>query len=257
MKTVAIAAILAAAVPGATHAQVGATTPEPPELTEEAKSFLEETAEIRETWRVNDHLIGVALEIGPQQGMVVFADASGRYLISGAAIDTQTGNNVAELAMQEHFPEPGPEEMYAEAAGTNWIATSKGAEAGGPIYIVADTQCGYCHEVAKTIAESGIQREIRWILVGFLGPKSTNQAAGLLAAPDEQAGEGLMSILTGQADGVPEQIPEAAGQALEANHRWAQKWRINGTPLLLVPHNGEVHRVNGLPGRRLWEIIAP
>ena len=201
--------------------------------------------------------MGIALEIAPGQGMIVFADATGRYLVSGAAIDSTSGNNIAEKAMQERFPEPGPQEMYNEAESTNWIPTGGDNSDQGPIYIVADTQCGYCHEVAKAIQEQGVQREIRWILVGFLGPKSTNQAAGLLESPQDQASDALMAILTGKAAGAPEEVPAAGAQELQANMQWAQKWRISGTPMLLVPHEGQVHKVNGLPGRRLWEIISP
>lgn len=227
-----------------------------PELPAEAVEFLEQGATIKETWWVNDHIIGIALEATPTEGLVVFADASGQFLLSGTAIDVASGKNVAEKAMQEHFPEPGVEQMYAEAEDMHWIEVGGGAK-GDPIYVIADTQCGYCHELARTIAREGVQRPVRWVLVGYLGPRSNNQAAGLLEASARPAANGLWKILTGKADGMPEVAPENGARRLQENNQWSQKWGVQGTPMLLVPHQGRIQKVSGLPEKSMWGIIAP
>lgn len=251
MKAPATIAILAtcATLPG-----VAQQPDDAPELSSQAREFLEEKATITNVWEVNEHLTGVALELSPGEGMTVFVDASGQYLLSGALIDASTGENIAEASTRRHFPAPGPEDMYEEAEDMAWVRTGEKGE-GEPIYIIADTQCSYCHETAREIAKRGIEREIRWILVGFLGPKSSNQAAALLTMPPREASRATWAILTGQADGAPETADPDGAAMVSENERWAEKWRVSGTPVLLVRHQGAVHRVVGLPQPELWETI--
>jgi len=227
----------------------------PPELPPAAYAFLGETAKVKTVWWVNEHLVGIVLETSPGAGMTVFMDASGEYLLSGAAVDLSSGENIAELRTRTHFPAPGPTDMYRDAAETHWVATGTPGQ-GEPIYVVVDTQCPYCHEAAKAIAAHGITREIRWIPVGFLGPKSTAQAAGILSLNERAAPRALWAILTGQADGAPEDVDIDHARKVAENGAWAEKWRVSGTPVMLVPHEGEIHKVVGLPQSRLWSIIA-
>jgi len=237
----------------AASAPAAAERPEP-ELTAEAEAMIAGAGSVTNKWWVNDHIMGIVVETSPGKGVTVFADKTGRYLLSGALVDTQTSENLAETSTRKHFPTPGPEDMYAEAEQTHWVRT--GAEGRGePIYIVADTQCGYCHQVAQAIAKHGIQREIRWILVGYLGPKSKNQAAAILDMEQEPASRALWAILTGQADGEPQEAHPEGARAASANEQWAERWRVNGTPVMLLPHNSSVQRIVGLPQSQVWEII--
>lgn len=229
---------------------------EPPTLSTQAREFIEETAEIKAKYWLSEGIFALIVETVDGHGMTLFADSSGRFLMSGAVIDSQTGENVAEEITKRHFPEPGPGEMYGEAEAMHWVSTGESGR-GDPIYVVADLQCGYCHQMAREIAARGIRREIRWILVGFGGNISMKQAAGIFAVQDlDQRQQALWALLTGQATGVPPQISAENVGMVGANEIWAERWRITGTPVSLIPYEGRIHRVIGLPNRALWDIIA-
>jgi thiol:disulfide interchange protein DsbG len=223
------------------------------DIPERAKEFLEESAEIRSVHRLNAHLKAIVVEIAPGTGMTVVVDEAGEYLISGAIIDLESRDNLAETLTARAFPEPTTAEMYEEAESTHWIETGEGDLP--PIYVIADTQCGYCQKMARQASVVGVERRIRWILVGFLGHTSMSQAAGLLDAPTEQAEAAAWAILTGRATGQPEEVSTDTARKVAQNNEWAERWGVMGTPVSLIPYDGEIRRVTGLPRPQLWDII--
>jgi len=119
---------------------------------------------------------------GKSQRMIMFTDASGKYLFVGNVISAK-GENLTQMYNQKYVMGPMAQKAYKDLVHTHYFADGKGS-APHKAYVVMDPNCIYCHLLFKELRpmiDAG-KVQIRWIPVGFLKQDSMGKAAALLHA---------------------------------------------------------------------------
>ncbi|RMD70268.1 MAG: hypothetical protein D6819_04700, partial [Gammaproteobacteria bacterium] len=189
------------------------------------------------------NLVGVALAFPNGKGMIVYVDPQGKTIVSGAAIDLETGENLTAKAARAYLGEgrkPVSDISPSELERLGYLEEGKGDAI---LYVFIDPACPHCRALVprvKALAESG-EATVRWVPLGLLGPESLTKAAYLLGKGDP--GE-LVSIMDTQKN-IQELLrdKEAMGRGgvkLERNMDFAESHGIRSVPTLLLDLGGRV-----------------
>ena len=151
-------------------------------------------------------------------GQVVYTDATGRYVINGEMLDTQTGANLTE-------------ERLAELNRIKWsdlplsraIKWTKG-DGSRQVAVFADPNCGYCKRIEQTFQQMD-NITVYTFLYPVLSPDSTVKAKQVWCAADRtKAWRDWMvshTALLGKGD---------CKTPLDENLALGQSLNVNGTP---------------------------
>lgn len=146
--------------------------------------------------------------------------------------------------------ETRPDERdWQRLESSHWVR--EGAEdAKRVVYVFLDPQCPYCNllwRASQPYVRAGL--EVRTVVVAYLTPRSTRQAAAILGAEDPQA------MLTRHENAYrnggirPVRITDEGKQAVDANNALFTELDIPATPAIYYrDKDGRVKRVIGLPG---------
>ena len=117
-----------------------------------------------------------------QQGMIMFTDKSGKYLVVGNVVDAQ-GVNYTQKYTDQYVTNPMASVAYKQLTTTHWFADGQDS-APHKMYVLIDPNCIYCHLLFKELRpliDAG-QLQVRWVPVGLIKPSSPGKAAALLHA---------------------------------------------------------------------------
>ena len=137
------------------------------------------------------------------------------------------------------------QEFWQDLESSTWFKI--GSETAPIFYLIADPSCSHCLKMADRLlplTESG-KLQIRVILVSFLGEKSEQAAAFILAAQspaqaflDYKKNPRLLNI--------PASFNSKVLRQRDANNRLLIKWRITATPLsVFKDRSGNVKVIEG------------
>ena len=127
------------------------------------------------------------------QSMVMYTDASGKYLFVGNVV-TADGQNLTDQYTQQYVISPIAKEAYKALPATHWFTQGSDA-APHKVYILIDPNCIYCHLLFKEMQSyiDSNQVQVRWIPVGFLKKDSMGKSAALLHAPTDADAVSLLT----------------------------------------------------------------
>lgn len=196
-------------------------------------------------------MTGVVMKKGAGH-VIVYVEPNGKYMFSGIAID-QGGKNLSQAYNEKYIPKPDFAGMWSDAEKAAYIEYGS-PRAKSVIYVVGESNCGYCkrfHKDVKPLVDKG-DLAVRWIMLGF-DEAADAKAAGVIAASNKKE---AMDMLYEKGQSMP-----ANKQALEkvkANHAFADKYGIGGTPFILSKDaTGKVSATPGaISGASLEKLVA-
>lgn len=118
--------------------------------------------------------------LGKKRGSIIYTDASGEYLFSGAIINAK-GENITQQETSTYIDSKLIDPMYQDLSGLSYFTQGQDA-APHKIYIVFDPNCSICHMVYSVvqpmIASGNLQ--VRWVPVGIMQQSSVGKSAAIL-----------------------------------------------------------------------------
>ncbi len=174
---------------------------------------------------------------------IVYVDASGKYLIQGSVIDTQTmadltQERIDKVTAVDFASLPLKDALvYKQGKGERRVA------------VFVDPNCGYCKRFERDLVTLD-NVTIYAFLMPILGPDSTVKSRDVWCAKDAAKTWRAWMI-----DGVaPPKAAAACDVAvLERNIAFGRKHRINGTPALLFEDG--VRKAGALPIKIVDELL--
>lgn len=138
--------------------------------------------------------------------------------------------------------------VWAALENAHWFA--EGAEEPErTVYVFVDPQCPYCNllwRASQPYLEQGLQ--VRNVVVAYLSPESTEQAAAILSANDPEAVHEHHQEAFRDGGLQAEAITEQGRRALAANNELLGALGVPATPAIYYrDEDGRVRRVIGLP----------
>lgn len=184
--------------------------------------------------------------------VIVYVNPEGKYMISGVVIDAD-GKNLSQQYSDKFIPKPDYSGMWKAAEKTAYVEYGS-PSAAAVIYVVGETNCGYCkrfHKDIKPYVSRG-DVSVRWILMGFDDAADAKAAAVLSSANQKEALELLYE--KGQAG----KGSAAALQRIKINHEFAETYGVTGTPFILARGvDGIVMTTPGaVQGKDLEKLVA-
>lgn len=198
----------------------------------------------------------VAHPKGSQQGMIMFTDSSGKYLIVGNVVDAQ-GENYTRKYTDQYVTNPMAAVAYKQLAAAHWF-TDGSAKAPQKMYVLIDPNCIYCHllfkELRPLIDQGKVQ--VRWVPIGLIKPSSAGKAAALLHAGSDADSVALLKQDEAKFNKQQEEggiAPLQQGQGgmavnmafsrIQANNTFFKQY-LQGTPAIFYKDNkGQAHLV--------------
>jgi len=198
-------------------------------------------AKIEHTFAAPLGLIGMAVNLGANRNMILYASPDGKYMVMGGIFGPD-GQNYTMEAAKKYLPPPPP----PPNAATNFAALkdTKTFLWGKPsakkeVWMVADPDCIFCHKMFKgfePFVKNGTLK-VHLIMVGFLKPDSLGKAAAIYASPDPAAAfvkdETQFNAATEEGGVKPDLSNKDAVAAIKANNAWMSAHGITGTPYIL------------------------
>ncbi len=201
----------------------------------------------------------------PQGRRIVFyVPRDGSVALFGHMVNAH-GQDLTAEHLRRYVRDPEFAAAFKVLQSTHWI----GVGAKNPrhvIYAFVDPNCPYCHrlwQVAGPAAAQGVQ--MRYIIVGILGPSSSAKAAAILAARDPAralaTNERRYRIEDGGIKPLP-LIPKALKAQLDSNVKLMLRFELNGTPGMVWKNSrGEIQTSNGLPPaavlKKIFSVASP
>jgi thiol:disulfide interchange protein DsbG len=189
---------------------------------------------------------------------VIYTTEDGKHAFVGMILG-EGGENLTQAHMEQHM-ENSPLANMPQRAGAqgNGFTDDQGAAALAQVeeeafyieegtgdkvlYVVFDTQCGYCQKMYQASRAVLDEVTIRWIPVGFMGEGSLHQAAQLVDADNPT--EVLATFERGgNVSGSPS---TEAMNIVSENSNLIQQLGIRSTPnTIYKDESGEAHIVRG------------
>lgn len=203
------------------------------------------------------NLVGVAARFNGEP-LVFFTDPQGKYMLSGTAVNLESGNNLIASATVRYFaPEvektgsgkPLPNPVKSEIT-TDTLSKLQGISQGDrtsgyKAYVIFDFGCKYCMKLYESLSKEKVAGEIVWIPVTMSGEASTTKAAlalglGKMDRVVDLSGRALVDavILNKEALG-------RGALAAEANSNFVKQHNINSTPYIFFSKNGVLMEHDG------------
>ena len=189
---------------------------------------------------------------------VIYTTEDGTHAFIGMILG-EGGENLTQAHMEQHM-ENSPLASMPNRAGAQDNGFEKEEEAAAlaqieesaayveegtgdkVLYVVFDTQCGYCQQMYQTSRALLDEVTFRWIPVGFMGEGSLHQAAQIIDA--ENPAEVLATIERGGS--VSESPSTEAMNIVSENSNLIQQLGIRSTPnTIYKDENGEARIVRG------------
>ncbi len=246
-----IAVLLAALVLPAQAQEAVKPTPE----LEKAMSRFNGALKVEAWFRGPGNLTGVAARFNGQP-MVFFTDPEGRYMLTGAAVEMNSGKNLIAEATTKYFanfgiaakalsPLPSPEKSSIDKAKlTRFTAIHQGSGKSGKVaYVIFDFGCEYCMSLYHAISKESLTGEIRWVPVALSGDVAATKAALAIGFGKMDA---ALALEGKQLKDVVLESKEALGRgalAVENNTVLSKDMNIGTTPYFIyeVKENLFVH----------------
>ena len=171
------------------------------------------------------------------------------FLTTGAyGPEDDTASVTADLEFEGGEEPPIGEEAWAALEDAVWFAEGS-EDPKRVVYVFLDPQCPYCNllwRASLPYLEEGLQ--VRNIVVAYLTPESTPQAAAILSSDHPQAIHAEHQQAYKQGGIQTDEASEAGQRALEVNNALFAKLDIPATPAIYFrDETGEVQRVIGFP----------
>jgi thiol:disulfide interchange protein DsbC len=115
------------------------------------------------------------VNLGPQ---IIYTDASGRYILSGELIDTQTGTNLTEARLADLNKIKWSDLPLQQA-----IKWTKG-DGSRKMAVFADPNCGYCKRIEHTFQQMD-NVTVYTFLFPILSPDSTTKSKQIWCSADK------------------------------------------------------------------------
>lgn len=187
----------------------------------------------------------------PQGRRIIFyVPRDGSVALFGHMITAQ-GRDLTAERLHRYVRNPKFAAAFKALRSTHWIAVG----AKNPrhvIYAFFDPNCPYCHrlwQAAAPAAAKGVQ--MRYILVGILGPSSVAKAAAILTARDPARALATNERYYRIEDGGIKPlalVSKALKAQLERNAKLMLRFRLDGTPGMVWKNpQGHIRTSNGLP----------
>lgn len=196
-------------------------------------------------------MTGVVMKRGANH-VIVFVEPNGKYMLSGVAIDAN-GKNLSQQYSEQYIPKPDFSAMWTAAEKTAFV------EYGSPtakktLYVVGESNCGYCkrfHKDIKPYVDRG-EINVRWILMGFDDAADAKAAGVIAAANPKDALEQLYE------KGTAAKATSIALEKVKVNHAFAEAHGVGGTPFILSRGaDGKVSTMPGaVTGKELEKLVA-
>jgi thiol:disulfide interchange protein DsbG len=212
----------------------------------------------------------VAHPKGSQQGMVMYTDTSGKYLMVGNVVDAQ-GVNYTQKYTEQYVTNPTAAVAYKQLETAHWF-TDGNDNAPHKMYVLIDPNCIYCHLLFKELRpliDAG-KLQVRWVPVGFLKPTSLGKAAALLHAGsdtdsvtllkqdeanfDQQQEEGGIAPLQQGQGGMSVNL---AFSRIQSNNAFFKRY-LQGTPAIFYKDDkGQVHLIPSYIDQKQLDKVLP
>lgn len=203
------------------------------------------------------NLVGVAARFNGEP-LVFFTDPQGQYMLSGTAVNLESGSNLIASATVKYFapeveksgsgkPLPNPVKSGITADTLNKLqGLSQGDRTtGSKAYVIFDFGCKYCMKLYESLSKEKVAGEIVWIPVTMSGEASTTKAAlalglGKMDRVVDLSGRALVDavILNKEALG-------RGALAAEANSNFVKQHNIHSTPYIFFSKNGVLMEHDG------------
>jgi protein-disulfide isomerase len=191
--------------------------------------------------------IGVGVVTQQYKKMVFYTDDKASFLINGNLINTKSGEQLtAKYNEQIEIDLTDIAGDFEAAAGFTQ------GEGDNTVYVVVDTNCGYCHQAYKSfqqrLAKSNKNLKIKWVPVGFLGQDSSNKGNILASAQSNEEGLALLDDYMNRKPAKRTSSVTAKGQDdLIQNGLIMKKYGYGGVPLVISHVDDEWFIFNGNP----------
>lgn len=151
-------------------------------------------------------------------GQLVYADASGRYILNGELLDTRSGTNLTEQRLAEVN-----RIKWSDLPLSRAIKWSKG-DGSRQVAVFSDPNCGYCKQIEQTFQQMD-NITVYTFLYPVLSPDSTAKARQVWCAADRTKAwrDWMLSKVA----------PSGAGNCktpLEENLALGHSLNVTGTP---------------------------
>jgi len=210
------------------------------------------------TFPAADHLVGIMLQAKNKQNpgppFLLFAEASGKYVIDGNIFDSK-GNDLSQKYADEYL-KPYTAKLILAGLPNTHAFVSGDAKAPYEMYVVADPNCSACHYFythVKPLLSDGTLR-IHWILVSFIKQDGDKKVAAIWDAPSSA------DAMSYNADHFDRQhevggmknvdvVSEKDAKALQDNMNFIRNAGIMKTPTLIFYAGGKLQFIEGVPGQ--------
>ena len=203
-------------------------------------------------FKINDHLNGFAVVIGPDR-IIVYATADGKYLFNGSLLD-KNAEDLTPGFSEKYLPDPDAEDKIKLLEESAFIGTHS-IGSGRKIYVIHDPACPYCKEAHKTVMQHEYAKkvEVRWIPVAALGKQSAEMASALLASKEP------MKLQADYGKGYQlsvDQVKKSEDRLQDVinNTRIMKTLGVSGTPAFIVVEDGKI--IKTIHGFRRGDILT-
>ncbi len=175
---------------------------------------------------------------------IVYADATGQYLVQGALLDTKTMANLTEQRIDKLTA------VDFKTLPLQDAMVIKQGDGSRKMAAFVDPNCGYCKRFERDLVTVP-NVTIYAFLMPILGPDSTVKSRDIWCAKDASRAWRAWMV-----DNVlPEKAAEACkAEVLARNVELGRKFRINGTPALLFEDG--TRKPGALPAKVVGELLT-
>lgn len=186
------------------------------------KNFFGQSAEITP---LNDQLSRITVA-----GQPYLASRDGRYIFAGAVIDTQTRENLVEVANRRHR-----QQQLAGLPNSWFISYPANTPVKHTVTVFTDIDCPYCRQMHSYMdAYNDLGITVNYIMMPRAGVGSASfdkAVAAFCAANPEQA---ITSAMNGKS------LPaKHCAHTIAEQYKLAQQLGVRATPTIILP-NGEM-----------------
>jgi hypothetical protein len=229
----------------------------PPKETVSAMKKLEPHMSVEGWFKGPGNLVGVAARFKGQP-MVFFTDPQGKYMVTGTAVDLQSGANMIAEATVKYFapdiqkvagsqPFPNP---VKSAIGAEELARLQGISqgdkaSGNKAYVIFDFGCKYCMKLYETVGKEKISGEIVWLPVTMSGEASTTKAALALGLGKMDTVAKLNGRALTDAVVLNKEALGRGALAAETNTNFVKQHNLGSTPYFFFSKNGVLMEHDG------------
>ncbi len=200
------------------------------------------------------------------QYSVVYTTPDHKTLLAGTLIG-EDGRNLSAEYEDKHLPTPDRGALFGELEKSAYVIEGTRKNPKSVLYVFVDPNCPFCNYTWKALQpyeKAGLQ--VRWVLVGMLGPTSLPKAIEVLAAPDPGAAFRKMEENFGKPWSASRPTAPTSGTAenIQKNGTLMARFGVGGTPGLVwkdakgtvnvkggMPRLSELPGITGLPEQRI------